>query len=122
MAERSTGYQLGRALEYRVRDKLTADGYFCIRAAASKGLVDIIAIKRGQVLFVQCKRSGSLPPGEWNELYEAALHVGAIPVMASRRLPSGIALWRLDGRKDGTRRRQPMKPFVIDEIAQKADL
>jgi Holliday junction resolvase len=113
---KSTGYQLGRALEYRVRDQLQADGYFVIRAAASKGPADLVAIKPPQILLVQCKRSGTLPPAEWNQLYDIADSLGAIAVMAVKGL-RGTQLLRLTGRKDGTcGRRQPMEPFSTSAV------
>lgn len=115
MAEKSTGYQLGRALETRARQLLEANGYFVVRAAASKGLVDLVAMKPGQTLFVQCKRSGSLPPTEWNALYALALSLGAVPLMG-RRGKRGTELLRLTGPKSGLRgRRQPMEAFSVDE-------
>jgi Holliday junction resolvase len=110
----STGYRLGRDLEYRVKQLLELDGYWVMRAAASKGTADLAAIKPGQVLLVQCKRSGALPPAEWNELYDLAARLGAVPLMA-RRGARGTQLLRLTARKDGTRRRQPMEPFSTDE-------
>lgn len=115
-APASTKYRLGRAVEYRVRDVLKEAGYFAMRSPASKTPIDVVAIKPGQVLLIQCKRSGALPPGEWNELYDLALSCGAIPVMAERPYPRTLNFWRLTARKDGSRRRQPMEPFAIDEI------
>lgn len=110
----SNGYRLGVALEHRVKQLLERDGYFVVRAAASKGLVDLAAMKPRQLLLVQCKRSGSLPPAEWNELFDLAARLGAVPLMA-RRGPRGTQLHRLTARKDGSRRRQPMEPFTTDE-------
>lgn len=57
----SSGYALGRAVEYAVIHDLTGNGYVCTRAASSKGAADVIAIKPGQVLLVSVKRS--TPPG-----------------------------------------------------------
>lgn len=113
----STKYRLGRALEYRVRDHLKAQGYVAMRSPASKSPIDIIAIKPGQVLFIQCKRGGALPPKEWNEIYDLAVSAGAVPIMAENPFPRTMRWWRLTDRKDGSKRRQPMEPFVIDEAA-----
>lgn len=110
----STKYRLGRALEYRVRDVLKDAGYFAMRSPASKTPIDIIGIKPGQVLMVQCKRGGSLPPKEWNALYDLALSCGALPVMAERPYPRTLNFWLLTARKDGSKRRQPMTPFHLD--------
>ena len=106
----------GRRVEHDTRHVLDGNGYWTIRSAASKGDVDIIAMKPGQVLFVQCKRSGSLPPAEWNALWALAIRLGAIPVLAQVKLaPRRVVLHRLTAPKDGTPRRQPMEPFAIDE-------
>jgi hypothetical protein len=48
---------------------------------------------------------------EWNSLYDIAVSVGAIPVLAGRPTGRGIQYKRLIGRKDGSRRRQPMEDF-----------
>lgn len=106
----------GRDFEHRARAVLSGNGYWTMRAAASKGPVDLIAMKPGQTVFVQCKRDGSLPPAEWNALYDLAMSLGAIPVMASLRPRRGVEWHQLGARKDGTRRAQPMTPFIIDQI------
>jgi Holliday junction resolvase len=114
---KSTGYRLGRDLEYRTKRQLERDGYWVQRAAASKGLVDLVALKPGQILLVQCKRSGSLPPAEWNALHTLAGMLGAVPVMAVMGA-RGTELWRLLAAKTGKRgARQPMELFVTDEAA-----
>jgi Holliday junction resolvase len=106
----------GRRFEYRVRDHLRADGYWVMRSPASKSPVDLVAIKPGQVLFVQCKVNGRIGPAEWNTLMDAAETAGAIPVMAERPALRRLCFWRLIARKDGSGRRQPMEPFTIDEL------
>ena len=40
----SKNYKKGRAFEYRIMKFLRNKGYYCLRAYASKGLYDIIAI------------------------------------------------------------------------------
>lgn len=83
-----THYDNGRAFEYRVRDDLTKDGYDCIRAAGSKGKIDIIALKTGQVLFVQVKRTdGQIPPADRAELLRLARLVDAVPLVAYQPVP-----------------------------------
>lgn len=44
----------GRNLEYAVRKHLKKQGYVVFRCAGSRP-VDIIAIKHGQILLVECK-------------------------------------------------------------------
>lgn len=108
-APRQSKYRLGRAFEYAIRDRLKAVGYFVMRSPASRSPIDLVAIAPSVVLFVQCKRGGSLPPGEWNELFDLAESVGAWPIMAERVGARDVAYWLMEDRKDGSRRRQPMR-------------
>jgi Holliday junction resolvase len=108
---KQTRYRIGRALEYRVRDHLRSLGYFAQRSPASKTPVDITAIATGLVLLVQCKRGGSLPVGEWNEIFDLAKSCGAVPIMAASPTGRGVDYFELLDRKDGSKRRQPMRPF-----------
>lgn len=108
-----TKYRLGREIEYRVRDQLKELGFIAMRSPASKSPIDIMAVRSGVVLFVQCKRGGVLSPREWNELIDLAEPAGAIPVMAERPYPREYRYWRLDERKDGSKRRQPMTRIII---------
>lgn len=110
----ATMYRRGKGAEYRVRDHLAANGYWVMLSPGSKSPIDVVAIKPGQVLFIQVKRDGTLGPAGWNALIDAALPAGATPVLAERPSPRVLAFWELTGRKDGTRRPQPMRPFVID--------
>jgi len=112
----TTNYERGRALEHRVRTHLREQGYEVLRTAGSKSKVDLVAVKTGQILFVQCKRSGALPPAEWNALWDLAAMAGAVPVLAEQ-LTRGRRYWRLDARKDRPGARQPMTEFQIDELA-----
>jgi len=115
-----SAYGRGREAEYRVRDRLRDDGYFVVKSGGSKTPVDLVAIKPGQVLFVQVKRgTGGLRPPEWNTLYELAESCGAVAVLAEVPLRRPVCYWRLSGRKNVGKHRasQPMTPFVTDEIA-----
>lgn len=79
-----TRYATGVAFEREVRAFLEAEGYWCIRAAGSHGKVDVLALKPGQMLMVQCKRNGTCPPAERTELRRIAALVDAVPLVASR--------------------------------------
>lgn len=110
---KQTMYRYGRQFEYRVRDDLKKRGYFCMRSPASRSPVDVMAIKAGTPpLLVQCKRSAALGVGEWNELFDLAVSSGAIPILASCPTGRGTHYQRLDGRKDGSRSRQPFSEFT----------
>lgn len=81
--------QQGAAFERRVIALLEEYGYTCIRSAASKGAVDIVAVggfgvEDGQpVLFIQCKLSNPvIPPAERRALRDVAQRAGALPLVA----------------------------------------
>jgi Holliday junction resolvase len=112
-APKQTMYRLGRQLEYRVRDLLREAGYIVLRSPQSKGPADLVALKSGAQLFVQCKRSGSLPPAEWNHLFDLAESVGAVPLVASRPTGRGIVFKRLNGHKIPHKRQPPWEDWAI---------
>ena len=108
---KSSGYHLGRAHEYRVIDRLRADGYEIQRAASSKGIADVIAVKPGQVLLVSVKRTALPGPAERRELVRVArmLPGVAVPVIAR-----GRTLLRITD--DGASAKACI-PFALDEVA-----
>ena len=53
-------YRKGRYYERKTRKILEEKKYYTIRSAASKGIVDIVAINNQEVIFIQVK-SGSSP-------------------------------------------------------------
>jgi len=52
-----SNYERGRDFEYRVKRALEGLGYVVVRCAGSKP-VDLVAMKPGVVIFVECKKSG----------------------------------------------------------------
>lgn len=115
-APATTMYRLGRAFEYRTRDALRKAGFFVLRAPASRSPIDLLAVRRGVCLFVQCKTGGSLPPREWNELFDLATSVGTVPILAWRSGLRGLSFATIDDRKDGSKRKQPMTEVTIDDL------
>lgn len=113
-------YAAGTRFEHKTIADLEGNGYETIRAAGSKGgtKVDIAAFKPGQLLLVQCKRSGALPPAEWDRIVEVAGWVGAIPLLAANGPRGrGVVYTELLGRKIPRARTQPCRPFLLDELA-----
>jgi Holliday junction resolvase len=104
-----TRYDTGRFVEHRVREHLVNDGYVVIRAAGSKGKIDLNARKPGQLLDIQCKGDGVRFSGaDWDRLRELASWVGAIPILGTRdtvngcqelhsSVKCGTVLWELTG-------------------------
>ena len=97
-----TQYQRGRAFEYRIIKDLQKRGFWCMRAAQSKGIVDVLGLSRGQILLVQAKISGALGPAERKELVELATEVGGMPVLAERSDGRTLSYWLvyLDTRRE----------------------
>lgn len=125
-------YRSGRGVEYRNRDHLEADGYVVLRTAGSKGFVDLIGMKLGQLLLVQCKGTGKLTGADWNRLLERAAWVGAVPILATRDVKAGcqeLHRWPQPGKCGTVLYRlsgpyvprmvfdmQPCEEFVTDEL------
>jgi Holliday junction resolvase-like predicted endonuclease len=85
-----TQYARGAAFERRVQAELEAEGYATIRSAGSHSPVDIIAVKHGQVLWVQVKRrSGTIPPADRVALLDLATrtHPLARAIVAHQPIP-----------------------------------
>lgn len=108
---RQTMYRLGRQVEYAVRDDLRKMSYFVLRSPRSGGPTDLVALKKGASLLVQCKRSMALGVNDWNELFDLAESIGAVAVLAGRPTGRGLVYMRLTGKKDGTKAKQPMLRF-----------
>lgn len=84
----------GARVERQVRILLEGCGYDCIRSAASKGAVDIVAVAPFRwlglaqqlgcrLLFIQCKLSNpNIGPAERLRLTGLALRAGALPIVA----------------------------------------
>ena len=113
---RRSKYAIGRDFEYATKYALQRKGYLVMRSPGSRSPVDLIAIKSGELLFVQCKLHGQFPVSEWNEFIDYCASVGATPVMAERgKNNRGILYWQMTGKKDGSKRPQPMVKFEPTE-------
>ena len=88
-------YANGARLERDAKDQLETDGYWCVRSAGSKGVVDVLAMKPGQMLMVQAKKDGVCPPAERAALLELASRFEALPLVAFR--DRGVKYRRLTG-------------------------
>lgn len=82
-----------------LRDKF---GYWIMRAAQSKGKVDILGLQPGLFILVQCKLNGLCPPRERKELLRlAAMNEQAIPLVAYQykegTRAAEVRFWQLTG-------------------------
>lgn len=78
MSKYSDGYRF----ECMTRDDLREQGYEVMRSAGSKGKIDVLGMKPGQLLFVQCKINGKCSPAERAEVFRLSRMVGAVPLVA----------------------------------------
>jgi Holliday junction resolvase len=92
-----SGYIDGRRVEYAVLADLRANGYDTVRAASSKGLADIVAVKQGQALFVSCKRTTMPGPKERAELVRIAACIPreGVPIVALKPLGHSRPTYRV---------------------------
>jgi Holliday junction resolvase len=105
----TTNYKRGADFERRAQKLLERIGYAVVRSAGSHSPADLVAMRHGELVCVQCKRDGRLDPEEWNEYWEFCELAGALPVMAQvGPQGKGVTYHKLTGRKDG-RGRQPME-------------
>ena len=95
---------------------LEDDGYGTIRAGGSRGAADLIALKPGQTLIIQCKRTNPLlPPAERVKLLDLARMCGGLPIVAYQPAPRRKTAYRQltgPGPKDWVE-------FTPDEVAAK---
>ncbi len=109
---RQTMYRVGRSFEYRVRDAFRKIGYFVLRSPRSGSPVDLIAVKKGSLLFIQCKKGSILPRTEWNDLYKLSLSVDSIPILASSPFGQGIVYEKILDFKIEGKHKQPKEIYT----------
>jgi Holliday junction resolvase len=90
----ATNGQRGADFERVVQRDLQGTSWNATRSAGSRGRGDIVAVRRNtnhvqstvpMVLLVQAKRGGAIDVVEWNDLFDEARRIGAIPILAQRR-------------------------------------
>lgn len=84
-----TNYRNGAELERACKRLFEANGYYVVRAAGSKGAADLVCLKRGEVVLVQCKLDGYLRPAERKAFQALAVQLHCDIV---------IAYWHKEGR------------------------
>ena len=110
----ATNYTRGATFERKVARNLEEWGYVTVRSAGSHSPADVIAMRYGIIVSVQCKLNGRVDPDEWNEFWEFCLLAGAKPIVAAPQADgrkTGIIYRRLTSRKDG-RGRQPWESWT----------
>lgn len=111
-----TPYQQGRAFEQATRGRLERRGYFVMRAAMSKGKIDLLAVGLPCLtagvtgLFIQCKRRGDIGSAEWNEVCDLAWAVGGWPMVVTKLSERTVGFYRLDAKRVP---RKPGRPWTL---------
>ena len=52
-------YAKGRRIEYEIMYMMQKKGYYVIRSAGSHGMIDVVAIRKGEVRLIQAKTKKS---------------------------------------------------------------
>ena len=80
----STRYKKGRDFEYLITRKLRDKGYYVCRAAGSRGEFDLLAVKNGIPLGIQCKVGKSVSGTTMERLYRTGKKYGITACIARR--------------------------------------
>lgn len=119
-------YVLGRRFEQAVRGRLQRRQYFVMRAHASKGVVDLLAV--GPVtarlgisgLFIQAKRRGSISSTEWNAVYSLAVEHAGWPVVVMKLSERTVGFFRLLELREPRKRGRPWVMFNPADCSEMA--
>ena len=123
----------GSAAEIRTIREFEKQGYWCVRAAGSHGVADLVALKPRQALLIQVKRTHHPDPemsdlisgSEFNAVFEAARMSGGTPVLAAWTGGAGpksarLHLLRITGLHVEYSKFWPVQELVLDELAATA--
>lgn len=77
-------YRKGRRFEWEVRRMLESRGWLTIRVARSKPL-DLIALKNGSILLIECKYSSRISEKDKSRMIEMAKITAGKPILALRK-------------------------------------
>ena len=97
----NTNYRRGVEAERRARDELETQGYLVIRAAGSKGPIDLVAIGVDHLRLIQVKRTAGKPGHGLAKSLRALVDL-SVPENASIELwqwcdGQGWGRWLVDG-------------------------
>src|SRR4051812_22245449 len=116
-----SNYTNGSQFERRIAVMLMGYGFEVVRSAGSHGPADLVALKRGLVVLVQCKGGqAGMPLPEHNRLWGVASLLGAVPVLVTRDHVGRVSWQRLTGAAV-TRKPRPVEPWSpVAELAEAA--
>lgn len=65
-------YEKGRRFEYKVRDNFRKRGYIVYRSAGSHSPADLVAMKAGEIILIQCQTYPNFAKAKVEQLLEHA--------------------------------------------------
>jgi len=68
----SNNYSRGANFERQVRDLYRSEGWWVGRSAGSHSVVDLIAMRCGEICLIQCKTDGALSKAERAQIIDLA--------------------------------------------------
>jgi Holliday junction resolvase len=80
-------YKRGRNFEYIVARAFRLLGWWVLRSPQSRSPIDLLAVKAGRILAIQCKRGASITVAQKQELIDLAKSLGAMAILATRESP-----------------------------------
>lgn len=126
----ATAYDRGAAFERRIMARFEREGYWCIRAAMSKGAADFVALDLvgpdKRPLMVQCKRTArAVAPEAWNRLLDLSRAAQAVPLIAVALLKNDrvtdSVLYRVTGHKTEETARTNATPWHVWDLMTKRE-
>jgi len=77
-------YSSGRRFEWSIKEMLESYGWVTVRAARSKP-VDLIALRDGKILLIECKYNTRISSERIDHLKKLAEEAGAKPILAIKK-------------------------------------
>jgi len=107
-------YTNGMYYEHKCVVALKDCGWYVIQSRGSKGCADITAIRHNVVLLVQVKSGvANISSREWNELFDLATMIGAVPVYVKALAYKPIEWRRMTDRRVEGSRHWPAETITI---------
>lgn len=78
------GYEIGADFERRCKRHFEKLGYYVVKSAGSKGIVDLVCLNRNGNVLVQCRVKGNLSKDEELELIKLGAITGCRVLLAYR--------------------------------------
>jgi Holliday junction resolvase len=116
--EGNTNKARGHAFEREVAKRLRGQGWEVVHSGGSLGQSDLVALKPGTVLLIQCKGGAKrMTHDEWNDLYGLAKRLGVVAIVADRPARGVYRYRRIVAEHVALSHAWPWRVFGIDTAA-----